>query len=58
MPVANQHPKSKRGPRISDLQQAIAYVSEGRGDLVPVFYLHFIRGMVDGALQRHGPRVV
>jgi hypothetical protein len=32
--------------------QAIAYVAEGRGELVPEHYLHFMRGLIDGALSR------
>jgi hypothetical protein len=43
--------------RVDYLMQAIAYVAEGRGDLVPEWYLHFIAGMVDGALSRRRPRV-
>jgi len=44
-------------PRIEYLLQALSYVAEGRGHLVPEHYLHFIAGMIDGALSRRRPRV-
>jgi hypothetical protein len=55
--ILNTEQSTSPRPRIEHLQQAIAFVGEGRGDLVPVWYLHLLRGMIDGALARHRPRV-
>jgi hypothetical protein len=54
--VATQR-QSKPRLRVEVLQQAIAYCYEGHGHLVPDVYLHFIAGLVDGALSRRKPRV-